>query len=766
MALLIQRIANGLLPVMDSSRAPARHDRPDKVVFGVRPGHAPSRKPAVRIFLGSERNQFRAERVFLWSVAKHRDPGRVYEIYLMKDLRGFRRRFWLTGFTNYRFAIPMFCEFRGRAIYNDTDQVYLRDPANLFDRDMNGAGFISINDRDTSVMLIDCERMAEAWNENTVYTFSRKRLEARASAGSLWGPMPDIWNARDKEYVPDESACVHFTTLHTQPWQPFPDHFVYFDNPTGDLWPDLEAEADAAAFMPVSATRPSRDWPEAALEFSSRPDGPELLALFSSVPASSERGAGGMRSKRESLTGLLERTPDADIPWVVDRLLSTHEQLTIRLREPLIPGGGRLRRSRHFWLQQFERASTLNPGTAWTLVRGRETIHGGPPPEGPIQVLTHGKPGHNHQALALARKLAERSGGTLEVTPLPASPATLVARRLLGLEPRASLQRSAAVIVAAGWMPARVARWLAKDRNTRIVVMGRKAGRAPDHGGLAVACRHFGLPAHPNRIATLLPLNAGQRERQQTRETPWRAWLDCEKEPGTREQGTVRQHRFAVLVGGSSRSHEFSDEQALQLVGEMTEWAERKNARLLVVTSRRTGSRTDTLRKNLSESALLYEWQPDDSMNPYDLALRHADALLVTGESESMLADAVYSGKPVLIWPLKERKPGPWRRFCDTVARKAVAPRYNRRGSIRPQQGLTYLCARLLERQWILPHRNIAALHENIVGAGLARMFDPADLSAPAGATGAPDELTAAAEIVARRLNLLPPYEEGKITSE
>ncbi len=65
-------------------------------------------RPPVRIFLGSEPAQVRAERVFVWSIERVRDPGRRYEIYVMKDLVGFRARGWTTGFTQYRFAIPHF----------------------------------------------------------------------------------------------------------------------------------------------------------------------------------------------------------------------------------------------------------------------------------------------------------------------------------------------------------------------------------------------------------------------------------------------------------------------------------------------------------------------------------------------------------------------------------------------------------------------------------------------------------------------------------
>ncbi|MGN6719598.1 MAG: ELM1/GtrOC1 family putative glycosyltransferase, partial [Candidatus Binatia bacterium] len=84
-------------------------------MLGVRQGVAPSPKPPVRIFLGTEPAQYRAERVFFWSIERVRDPSRIYEIYLMKDLVGFDRTRWLTGFTNYRLAIPDFAGGYGKA---------------------------------------------------------------------------------------------------------------------------------------------------------------------------------------------------------------------------------------------------------------------------------------------------------------------------------------------------------------------------------------------------------------------------------------------------------------------------------------------------------------------------------------------------------------------------------------------------------------------------------------------------------------------------
>src|SRR5689334_7303102 len=160
----------------NSDNWPFTRDHPDVVVLGVRDGSVPSDKPPVRIFLGTEEAQYRAERIFFWSIEKVRDPGRVYEIHLMKNVAGFDRRSWRTGFTNYRFAIPDFAGGVGKAIYNDVDQIYLADPALLFDLDMDGHGYLAISPKDTSVMLIDCPRMLPMWNRAEASTGGKHKL--------------------------------------------------------------------------------------------------------------------------------------------------------------------------------------------------------------------------------------------------------------------------------------------------------------------------------------------------------------------------------------------------------------------------------------------------------------------------------------------------------------------------------------------------------------------------------------------------------------
>jgi hypothetical protein len=236
---------------------------PEVIRFDVEPGVEPSDKPPVRIFLGTEPFQYRAERVFIWAIKQVRNPARVYEIYMMKDLAGFSRAGWKTGFTNYRYAIPALAGGEGRAIFNDVDQIYLADPAEMFDMDMRGAGILCVTGRETSVMLIDCAKMIKFWSAEDAKTGKKHRyFRDITHNNNLWGKLPGEWNARDEEFRAGQSKCFHFTTLQTQPWKPFPKQLRYTPHPNGEVWFALEHAADKAQFTPFTREQPSRRFSE------------------------------------------------------------------------------------------------------------------------------------------------------------------------------------------------------------------------------------------------------------------------------------------------------------------------------------------------------------------------------------------------------------------------------------------------------------------------------------------------------------------------
>jgi hypothetical protein len=175
---------------------------------------------------------------------------------------------------------------------------------------------------------------------------------------------------------------------------------------------------------------------------------------------------------------------------------------------------------------------------------------------------------------------------------------------------------------------------------------------------------------------------------------------------------------------------------------------------VFAITSPRTGAEaTAALRAGLGESAHLHAWRPGEVDNPYMGHLALADAIVVTGESESMLAEAVAAAKPLFIYPLPERPLG-FRRAAEWVARRAEARPRKRKGTVRPQQGLEYLCARLIAAGFVRPPRHLDQLHDGLVRRGAARTFGAAmELS--------PCRPLRDLEDVARRVRLLLGYSDA-----
>ncbi len=423
-------------PVADSEAARRIHETMECVVLPPRPGAPESDLPTVEIYLGTEPAQYRANRVFVWSIEQVRDPGREVRIHIMSELPGFDRRGWTTGFTNYRFAIPALRGGVGRAIYNDEDQIYLSDPGALFDlpfeapteRDAGAPGVLAISDRESSVMLIDCERMASVWRLGEAQHGWKRALLRKATAETgLRGDLDPHWNARDEEFVPGRSHLLHYTTLHTQPWRPFPERFVYQKGAYTQLWHDLERDAIAAGFELFSRAAPSRAFGVHLKALGALPrsemgsgigvsgtlaDAVEaitrgtkacsLLEVQPDLRGDSEQRPGrfALDSERriglfELLSGLddderfdgvvcldgLEELPVWDMPWLVEALFARARRfVAAAVRTPETPPRRRFlyppQGTTHtlgWWRSHFEAAAKRHPEIAWELVsvRGR-----------------------------------------------------------------------------------------------------------------------------------------------------------------------------------------------------------------------------------------------------------------------------------------------------------------------------------------------------------------------------------------------------------
>ena len=329
----------------------------------------------------------------------------------------------------------------------------------------------------------------------------------------------------------------------------------------------------------------------------------------------------------------------------------------------------------------------------------------GPAPK--VWLLLDDRPGHATQVVGLAEAL----GWPYETKDLRFTVLNRVSNRLLGAS-RLSLDvaRSAPLtppwpdlVIAMGRRAAPIARWVKRQSGgrTRLVQLGRKAANVAADFDLAVTCRHFQLPPHPRRLDLLLP---------PTQVTPARLREAATRWPGL--FGDAPRPRVCLLVGGTTAHHRLTAETAQRMAAEVQRFAEGLGGSLTCVTSRRSGAAVEAALKRGAPAASLHCWRRDQADNPYLGYLALADVLVVTGESESMLAESADAGKPLAIYPIPA-KPAGWR--ARLAGRVLAAARGS--GHLAP------LCEALIQRGLVVPPRDLEMMHRGMIEAGVARRF-------------------------------------------
>lgn len=740
------------------------------VRFDVLPGVMPADRPPVRIFLGTEPAQHRAERVFFHSLIRVRDPARVYEVYRMTRLPGFAQGRWRTGFTNFRFAIPDLAGRHGRAIYNDVDEIYLADPAPLFDLPMGEAGYLAITPADTAVMLIDCARMADVWTLERAQRLGKKTLlDLAAAKPGLWAALPTQWHARDTEYRPGLTACLHYTALNLQPWHPTPEQYSYHPHPLGELWRDLEREADAQGYEIFSAAAPSPAFAEGAARLAAVPPfaapielaelaGPGgRIAVIGPLDTGALAGFDVSASSIDALPELqadlvaaarLELCPSDDLPWLVGALFAAARRAVYLAVSPA--AAQEPADTEQWWRQRLRTAARRYPGRVWRLdvldETGRRT-HGwqaaAASKHAPAVWCLHGKhAGDNAQIDAFATAL----GGptqvhTLRFSVLSRLPGWLRGASRLGLagsEP-ALAPPWPDLIIAAGRRSASVARWIVRQSGgrTRSVLLGRP--RAPLAAfDLVVTTPQYGLPVRGNVLH--LPAPAAMLP----------AADPAEIEHWRQRWSTLPRPWIGVLAGGDRAPYRLDADAAARLGDAAAALATQRGGSVLATTGPRTSpAATDVFFAHLGEAAFRHRYAKNQTDNPYRALLALADTFIVTGDSASMLAEAAGTGKPVAVFDLPPRHRGAQRLLHWLEQRLGLLERAaGSRGTARQQNRLGRLYDQVLATGLISRARDVSAVQQSL---GLPSL--PAE---PAPALLAPDLLARAlADAAAQARELL-----------
>lgn len=270
------------------------------------------------------------------------------------------------------------------------------------------------------------------------------------------------------------------------------------------------------------------------------------------------------------------------------------------------------------------------------------------------------------------------------------------------------------LLITAGMRNEPVARWVRAQSagRTRLVHVGRPWAD-PARFDLVITTPQYRLPGRPNVLHNDLPLHRVHGARLAAAAARWTAAVAALPAP-----------RIAVIVGGHSGPYTLGARAARRLLTEAATLARAAGGSLLITTSPRTpAAALAELRRDCGVPVQLYAWRGDDPDNPYFGYLALADALVVTADSVSMLAEASATGKPLYLFDLgagrQRMRPGPGDGVDD-----------RRFGAL--------LYRALMRWGWQRLSRDITLVHRQLIAGGRAAWLgDPA----PAGGARADADL-------------------------
>ena len=279
------------------------------------------------------------------------------------------------------------------------------------------------------------------------------------------------------------------------------------------------------------------------------------------------------------------------------------------------------------------------------------------------------------------------------------------------------------LILTVGRRPAMAALWVKKQsekaspgagsRLSRIVLFGRPKRwmRAFD---LIIAPVQYQLPPNHNLLTIGLPLMRVDSEAVAKARAEWQA-----------EFAELGHPLVAVMVGGSTKPYVLNRQSTRNLI-EAAVKALPEGGTLYFSTSRRTPQEAiETLKQCLPPDARLYEWKAGGEKNPYLALMGSADEIIVTGDSVSMMTEAVRLQRRLLIFPLPKGQPS-WLDNANLLLRSSGEIPTRRLEKLAVKLGLVSY-ARNLEaiHQWLYRHRLAAPLGEQ---APLPEAFADDDL--------------------------------------
>jgi uncharacterized protein len=307
-----------------------------------------------------------------------------------------------------------------------------------------------------------------------------------------------------------------------------------------------------------------------------------------------------------------------------------------------------------------------------------------------VWLLLGHKAGDNNQVLALAEAL----GWPWQEKRIVYRPWELLSNRLLGAT-LCGIDRGASsalgppwpeLVITSGRRNEPVARWLRRQApGLRIVHVGRPWAPLGEFD-LIVSTPQYSLPPRANVLVNELPMHRLQGARLAAEAGRWRPRLAQLPAP-----------RIAVLLGGNSGAYIFTPEKARRLGRLVNGLARAQCGSVMVSDSARTPAGVmDAFLAEIDVTLHCHRWGGSREDNPYLGYLGLADQFVVTADSMSMVAEALFCAKPLWLFSLDDG-PDWWRRRYNYAFRALMHRLAMAIGPQRMRRDVRRILARLVD---------------------------------------------------------------------
>lgn len=188
----------------------------------------------VRVFVGCSANGEDAESCAVLEYSLRKFSSRPVEIVWMKQTHdaasfwhGWNTERWATPFSGFRWGIPAFCGFEGRAVYTDSDVIFLADINELWSQPMASQAAVLAKGGGSwrlCVSLWDCAAAREhvlPLDQLRTDPMAHHRMCQRVISDGFVGSFSGDWNCLDGRGYADLAdpaiKALHYTDMSTQP---------------------------------------------------------------------------------------------------------------------------------------------------------------------------------------------------------------------------------------------------------------------------------------------------------------------------------------------------------------------------------------------------------------------------------------------------------------------------------------------------------------------------------------------------------------------